>query len=99
MRTVFRILPVIPILAGLLMAGCATLQDYNRLKNLAEELESRQQYEEAYFTYRQASQKNPYDTKIPAKLKALAILISDEYTQNGIQAFYDKKYKTALRSS
>jgi tetratricopeptide (TPR) repeat protein len=96
MRADFRILSVVSILAGWLIAGCAGLQDYNRLKNLAEELESRQQYEEAYVTYRQAAEKNPYDRKMPAKLKALEILISDEYTQNGIQAFYDKKYKTAL---
>ena len=96
MRSVIRIFLLIPILAGLLMAGCATLQEYNRLKNLAEELESRQQYEEAYVAYRQAAEKNLYDRKIPVKLQALEKLISEEYTQNGIQAFYDKRYKTAI---
>jgi tetratricopeptide (TPR) repeat protein len=89
-------LAVIIILSGLLIGGCATMQEYNQLKQRAEELESQQRYEEAYQNYLKASELNKYDKKIPAKLRELEKIISEIATDEGIRAFNDKKYKTAL---
>ncbi len=89
-------LAVIIMLFGLLIAGCATMQEYNQLKLRAEELESQQRYEEAYQNYLKASELNKYDKKLRVKLRELEKIISEIATNEAIRAFNDKKYKTAL---
>jgi tetratricopeptide (TPR) repeat protein len=89
-------LTTILIISGLLFAGCATMQEYNQLKQRAEELEHQQIYEEAYQNYLKAAELNKYDKKLPHKLRELEKIISEIAADEALEAYHDKRYKTAL---
>ena len=58
--------------------------------------ENQREYEKAYEYYKQALESRPNDKRASTKLKELGIIISQDITEKGIQAFESKKYKSAL---
>ncbi|MDY6972047.1 MAG: tetratricopeptide repeat protein, partial [Thermodesulfobacteriota bacterium] len=91
-----RLLLLFPILAfGVWLAtGCAP-KAYKDALHTGSTLEQRGDYESAYKYYEEAVRLRPNDKIAQAKLNQLGRLISSAATEKGIQAFENKKYRTA----
>ncbi|MBW1900152.1 MAG: hypothetical protein JRJ20_00805, partial [Deltaproteobacteria bacterium] len=78
-----------------MFAGCAP-KGYRDAVTTAVRLENQRDYEKAYDYYKQALRAKPDDAQIKRKLDELGETIAVDYTEKAIQAFENKKHKTAL---
>jgi len=78
-----------------MFAGCAP-KGYKDAVITAVRLENQRDYEKAYDYYNQALRAKPDDAQIKRKLDELGEIIAVDYTEKAIQAYENKKHKTAL---
>jgi len=96
MRISLRLSAACFILIVLHIVACVP-KEYQQILERATLFENQRELEKAYESYQQALELRPGDKKVQAKLRELGKLISDNITAKGIQAFDNKKYKTAAQ--
>jgi len=78
-----------------MVAGCAP-KAYQDALTAAVRMENQRDYESAYEYYRQALKAKPNDARMKQKIDELGKILGAAFTEDAIQAFENKKHKTAL---
>jgi len=85
---------IMVIVAGSIFCACAP-SAYKETVTTARNLESRQDYEQAYQYYQKALQLEPDNAAMKRKLEDLGKSISTDFTRQAVHAFEKKQHQTA----